>query len=793
MHKTKLRARRPWILLAIALLSLTLVAGLAACAGGDDAQEPAPVEETAAEVVAEEEAPTAEPVATEEPTEAPAEEATAEPEEASPEATREHTADPLLVDVTWEWVSRDPNGNDIDEITVDMPENYTLLFNEDGTFSAKVDCNNVFGSYATSNVEDDYRSIFMEAGPSTMAFCGEDSLDQAMIQMFGPAQNYFFENDGDTLVFPWVAAGPIDTFQKAAAADEETTAPSEEDLDSTLANMTYTSEFTQDGTVTLVDGTYEEAAAPGSATMTTVTLLPEYTATGELEGEPAAAVVLVTNPGGSGTFYDLAVVMDQDGEPVNVATTLLGDRVRINSVAIENSQIVVDMVTPGPDDPLCCPTLQVVQTYALQDGELTLVDTQEIGPVAAEAEEPAIDADDPDPVAEDAPEIDLPDAEAGEPRGVVTAPAGVNIRTGPGTDYSIIGMAPQGAEGEIVGKSEDGQWWVAVAPDAPSEYGWVSAAYVDATNADNVPVIPAPPSPAAPAAEDAELSDGDGYDVPADVLIFSASRRVLEGNRAYELEDVYVVPAKPGSESVLAANNAMQPALSPDRQTLAFRSMQSDKFGLGGYDLDTGQRLRFSRFNEDSNPRWSPSGDRMVYASNKEGDRAWRIYITEAVAKENPADMTFAELGPGLDPDWHPTEELIVFKGCNEQGQECGLYTMGTDGSNRAQLTNVTDDSRPRWLPNGSGIVFMSKERDGNWELYRANADGSEVVRLTKFAAADGLPAVSPDGSQIAFFSNRDGGWGIWIMRADGGGARMVTPIPDEQPDWLVHGIDWVQ
>ena len=259
---------------------------------------------------------------------------------------------------------------------------------------------------------------------------------------------------------------------------------------------------------------------------------------------------------------------------------------------------------------------------------------------------------------------------------MVTAPAGVNVRTGPGTEYAIIGMASQGAEGEIVGKSEDGQWWVAVAPDAPNEYGWVSAAYVDATNADNVPVIPAPPSPQTLAFADAELSDGAGYDVPADVLIFSASRRLLEGNRAYELEDVYVAPATPGSESVLAANNAMQPALSPDGRTLAFRSMQSDKFGLGGYDLDTAQRLRFSRFNEDSNPRWSPSGDRMVYASNKEGDRAWRIYITEAVAKENPADMTYSELGPGLDPDWHPTEELIVFKGCNDCRARSAVFTQ---------------------------------------------------------------------------------------------------------------------
>ena len=304
-------------------------------------------------------------------------------------------------------------------------------------------------------------------------------------------------------------------------------------------------------------------------------------------------------------------------------------------------------------------------------------------------------------------------------------------------------------------------------------------------------MVPAPPLPETPVAEDAELSDGDGYEVPANVLVYSASRVVQDGNRVYDLEDIYVVPAAAESTSVLVANNAMQPAVSPDRQTLAFKSMQGDKLGLGGYDLDTAARLRFTRFNEDGNPRWSPIGDRMVYASNKEGDRAWRLFVTDAVAKENPADMTYTELGFGLDPDWHPTEELIVFKGCNDQGQECGLYTMGADGSARTQLSDAPSDSRPRWLPDGSGVVFMSEERDGNWELYRANADGSDVVRLTDNAAPDGLPAVSPDGSQIAFFSKRGDGWGVWIMPAAGGEASLVTAIEGEQPDWLVHGIDW--
>ncbi len=60
-----------------------------------------------------------------------------------------------------------------------------------------------------------------------------------------------------------------------------------------------------------------------------------------------------------------------------MASALLGDRVVLNSVTIEDDQIVVDMVTLGPDDPQCCPRMRVVNTYALQDGELVEISSQE--------------------------------------------------------------------------------------------------------------------------------------------------------------------------------------------------------------------------------------------------------------------------------------------------------------------------------------------------------------------------------------------------------------------------------
>ena len=134
-----------------------------------------------------------------------------------------------------------------------------------------------------------------------------------------------------------------------------------------LQNAEYPNEFTQNGAAPLVDGEYREPAAPGSA-METVVTLSDVAAYGDLneDGFEDAAVVTITDPGGSGTFYTLVAVLDKNGLPASVATVALGDRIKLNSLNIESGAIVVDMVTQGPDDALANPTQPVVRTYALQ-------------------------------------------------------------------------------------------------------------------------------------------------------------------------------------------------------------------------------------------------------------------------------------------------------------------------------------------------------------------------------------------------------------------------------------------
>lgn len=138
-----------------------------------------------------------------------------------------------------------------------------------------------------------------------------------------------------------------------------------------LRQATYTGIL--DDPVTLVDGRYEgEPFVPGSATRPIVKLVPGIMATGNLDGDDVdeAVVVLAHTAGGSGVFMYLAVVRDNRGNPENIATVRLGDRVKVLAVEIDEGEIVAELVEHGPNDPMCCPTSKVRRGWLLQDNEL---------------------------------------------------------------------------------------------------------------------------------------------------------------------------------------------------------------------------------------------------------------------------------------------------------------------------------------------------------------------------------------------------------------------------------------
>jgi Concanavalin A-like lectin/glucanases superfamily/WD40-like Beta Propeller Repeat/HYR domain len=103
------------------------------------------------------------------------------------------------------------------------------------------------------------------------------------------------------------------------------------------------------------------------------------------------------------------------------------------------------------------------------------------------------------------------------------------------------------------------------------------------------------------------------------------------------------------------------------------------------------------------------------------------------------------------------------------------IYVMNADGTNQTRLTNNSAiDARASISADGNRIAFGSN-RDGNYEIYVMNADGSGQIRLTNNLADDFIPNFSPDGSKIAFESVRDGNFEVYVMNADGTNQTRLT------------------
>jgi heat shock protein HslJ len=125
------------------------------------------------------------------------------------------------------------------------------------------------------------------------------------------------------------------------------------------------------GSVKLVDGRWTgRPYGKGSASRPVVSLVGDLRVIGDLDNDGTDDAVVLLNyvPGGTGQLLHLAVVVRKNGKIQNVATTLIGDRVQIRDVRIEQKRIFVDVVQAGSKDAMCCPGEVTTLGWTLEPG-----------------------------------------------------------------------------------------------------------------------------------------------------------------------------------------------------------------------------------------------------------------------------------------------------------------------------------------------------------------------------------------------------------------------------------------
>ena len=139
-------------------------------------------------------------------------------------------------------------------------------------------------------------------------------------------------------------------------------------------------------------------------------------------------------------------------------------------------------------------------------------------------------------------------------------------------------------------------------------------------------------------------------------------------------------------------------------------------------------------------------------------------------------------------PRWSPDAMEIVFE--SDRNGDWEIFVMNADGSGRVKLADLPGSSTGflSWSPDETKIAFQSDIGEVlDMDVFVVNVDGTHPVNLSNHRGWDAGPWRSPDGSQILFNTVRDGNFEIYSMNVDGSNPLDLTnhPADDNSGTWL--------
>jgi len=218
----------------------------------------------------------------------------------------------------------------------------------------------------------------------------------------------------------------------------------------------------------------------------------------------------------------------------------------------------------------------------------------------------------------------------------------------------------------------------------------------------------------------------------------------------------------------------LHPCFSPDEKHIAFTSDRNGNYDVFIMPTDrNGSLWQVTRSSADEiAPSWSWDGKKLTFCS-RTARGEWELWVIDLKTR------LLTNLGPGMNPEWHPTEDLIVFqRPYYNDALSYSIYTIDTEGKN---LTLIVRGDRwvptnPSWSPDGTRIAFAATNSAESlaWvqpvtkanEIWMINADGSQELRVTEGAGHYWGPTWATVGGEerIYFASDRDNTTNIWSI-----------------------------
>ena len=295
------------------------------------------------------------------------------------------------------------------------------------------------------------------------------------------------------------------------------------------------------------------------------------------------------------------------------------------------------------------------------------------------------------------------------------------------------------------------------------------------------------------------------------------------------------------AEDVFEMEYANDPQVSPDGSRVAYVRSSMDimtdrtRRTIWVVDVDgDNHRPLVSGAGNFSSPRWSPSGDRLAYLSNTEGETQLFVHWLDGGEKAKVTTLPQAPRSIVWSPDgkhiaftrfvpappptladmpakpkgatWAEPATVVdrmTFRfdggGYLPTGNQ-QVFVVPADGGTPRQMTagNYPISGSVSWMPDSQSIIFSSNRREDveyhprQNDLYSASLKTGELTQMTDDAGPETDPAVSPNGRYLAYTSTADIRQGynrgdLRIMDLESGESRSLTADLDRS----VSDIQW--
>jgi Tol biopolymer transport system component/DNA-binding winged helix-turn-helix (wHTH) protein len=253
------------------------------------------------------------------------------------------------------------------------------------------------------------------------------------------------------------------------------------------------------------------------------------------------------------------------------------------------------------------------------------------------------------------------------------------------------------------------------------------------------------------------------------------------------------------------------PAISPDGRWLVFRRAINSRFGAlyrSALGSAAGAEERLTEPILDAGyPAWMPDNKDILFSSEGSELRGslWRLPVVDATPGGTHAARLPFVGADGIMPVVSKAPGKSWRLAYVRTFQDSNIWQIRTTGPGEPApqppaiaIASSRRDSTPQFSPDGHRVAFAS-DRSGSWEIWVADPDGSNAVRLTFFGeapgsgAAAGAPAWSPSGDQIVFQANPEGQGKIYSVAAVGGKPRkLVDQQGNASRPSYSHNAEWV-